>query len=341
MERFQHYVGIDLGEAKFTSTILTAPDAPLVACIEFDNRAESFVAFEQWLLQHGVKKDQSVICLEATGVYGEALCYWLNGNNYRLAVEPPLKVKRAFYPKGHKNDRVDSKQIAEYAYRFQDQLYYWKPKSQLVEQVTTLLVTREQLVARRTATSNALTALKKKEVKNEMAQKIYQENLATLAGQIKQLEQEVQKVIYEDQRFKILVTWLDSAPGVGLLLASNLLALTEGFTKHLDDPRLAAMIGICPYQFRSGTSVWKPDRSAGFGPSRLRKLLYLAACSVKKHNPAFMLYYARKEAEGKPARLILNNIANKLLRLICAMLREQRPYIKNYVSVNPRLLKKA
>ena len=340
MERYQHYLGIDIGEARFTCAILTRPDVPLVAREEFDNNAEGCAAFEQWFLQHGVTKDGAVFCMEATGVYGEVLSYHLASKDFRLAVEPPLRVKRAFYPKGHKNDHVDSKQIAEYAYRFQDQLYLWKPKGPLVENIATLLATREQLVEQKTATMNALTALKKKVIKNEVAQKIYHENIHTLASQIKQLEQEVVKLFNQDQQFKILVTWLDTAPGVAMLLATNLLVITEGFTKHLDYPHLAAMLGICPYQFRSGSSVWKPDSSAGFGPSRLRKLLHLAARSVSTHNPTFIQYYARKLAEGKPKKLIINNIANKLLRLICAMLREQRPYIKNYVAVNPRLLKR-
>jgi len=341
MERFKHYVGIDIGEANFTCTILTRPDLPLIAREEFGNHTEGFAAFEQWLFKHGVDQAHAVLCMEATGVYGEALCYALTSKHFQLAVEPPLKVKRAFYPKGHKNDRVDSKQIAEYAYRFQDQLYFWQPKAQLVEQIATLLGTREQLVEQKTASLNALTALKKKVVKNEVAQKIYHETIETLARHIEELEQELAKLINQDQQYRIGVTWLDTAPGVGMLLAANLLVITEGFTKHLEYERLAAMIGICPYQHQSGSSVWKPDSSAGFGPPRLRKLLHLAARSVKTHNATFIKYYARKEAEGKPKKLILNNIANKLLRIMCAMLREQKPYIKNHVSVNPRLLKNA
>lgn len=339
MERFKHFVGIDVGEAQHTCTIFSHPGAPLVATEDFANRPDGFEVFEQVLLKYGVDKQQAVICMEATGVYGEALCYWLVSKNYRVAVDPPLRIKRAFYPKGHKNDRVDSKQIAEYAYRFEDQLYFWQPKGHLVEQIATLLGAREQLVEQKTASMNALTALQKKIVKNEVAQRIYQENIITLESHIEQLEQEIMKLINQDQQYKILVAWLDTVPGVGMLLAANLLVLTDGFTKHLKYPTLAAMIGICPYQFRSGSSVWKPDKSAGFGPARVRKLLHLAARSVKTHKAPFIKYYARKEVEGKPTKLILNNIANKLLRIMCAMIRDQKPYIKNYVSVNPRLLK--
>lgn len=339
MERFKHYVGIDIANDDFTCSLLCRPDLPIVAASSFVNQIEGFDTFEQWLKTHGVDKQHAIICLEATGVYGEGLCYWLVGKGYLLAVEPPLKVKRAFYPKGHKNDRIDSKQIAEYAYRFQDKLYMWQPKDQLVEHIAILLTTREQLVQQKTATINAFQALDRKVLKNQVAKAIYQENIKRFKSQIEQIEKEIQKIISIDNQFKHLVHLLITVPGVGLLMVANLFVITNGFTQHLEYTTLAAMIGICPYQHRSGTSVWKPDQSARYGPPRIRKLLHLAARSVKTHNEKFSKYFARKNAEGKPNRLILNNIANNLLRIICAIIKEQKQYISNYVSINPMLLK--
>ena len=40
--------------------------------------------------------------MEATGVYNEVLAHFLVANGYPVAVEPPLKVKRAFKPVGHR-----------------------------------------------------------------------------------------------------------------------------------------------------------------------------------------------------------------------------------------------
>ena len=92
-----------------------------------------------------------MICLEATGVYSEVLVHFLAANGYPVAVEPPLKVKRAFKkPAGHKSDPVDSQQIAEYAYRFWDELSLWVPRQEILEQIKTLLVTREQFVVAKT-----------------------------------------------------------------------------------------------------------------------------------------------------------------------------------------------
>lgn len=60
--------------------------------------------------------------------------------------------------------------------------------------------------------------------------------------------------------------------------------------------------------------------------------------SVRTHHAQFREYFLRKIAEGKSKQLVLNNIANKLLKIMCAVLRTQTPYIPNYQSVNPKLL---
>lgn len=73
----------------------------------------------------------------------------------------------------------------------------------------------------------------------------------------------------------------------------------------------------------------------------MRKLLHLAARSVVTHRVEFKEYYLRKQAEGKPKRLILNNVENKLLKIIWAIIREEKPYSPRYRSVNPKYLKMA
>lgn len=35
--------------------------------------------------------------------------------------------------------------------------------------------------------------------------------------------------------------------------------------------------------------------------------------------------------------VVFNNIANKLLRILCGMIKNKQPYIENYQSVHPRL----
>lgn len=108
----------------------------------------------------------------------------------------------------------------------------------------------------------------------------------------------------------------------------------------LEYKSLAAFLGICPNEHSSGTSVFRHATSRHFGPSAIRKLLYLAACSVCNHRQSFRAYLARKTKQGKPARLVLNNVENKLIRIMCAVLQSKTAFIENYHSVQPLVFQK-
>ncbi len=73
--------------------------------------------------------ETTILCMEATGVYGEALAYHL-AERYSVAIEPPLKVKSAFPTSGPETDAVNSEHIAEYACRYQDELTLWQPPTE-------------------------------------------------------------------------------------------------------------------------------------------------------------------------------------------------------------------
>jgi transposase len=279
--------------------------------------------------------------MEATGVYGEQLCYYLAARGFRLAVEPPHQVKRAAAWAGHKNDRVDSQKLAVYAARYHDELHFWQPKKQILEQLAVLLSTREQFTKQKTANRNFLKTIKRKHHQTPLANELFESHIDSLRQSIQRLDHEIQQLVEQDQSFHHMVALLKSVPGVGMLMAANLLVLTEGFTRGLYYKKLAAYLGVCPYEHRSGKSVFKKPRSAGHGPARLRKLLRLAALSVRTHHRAFESYFYRKVAEGKPENVVINNIANKLLRIICAIMNSKLPYIENYRSIHPMLLKNA
>ena len=51
----------------------------------------------------------------------------------------------------------------------------------------------------------------------------------------------------------------------------------------------------------------------------------------------FAGYYRRKVSEGESGRLALNNVSNKLVRVMAAVLRDGVPYEAGHVSVRPTI----
>ena len=335
MTETQYFVGVDIASSTFTVSVGGTPWKVILKPKLFENTEDGFQTFLEWLASHQIFARQTVICMEATGVYSEGLAYFLFAENYQVAVQSPLEVKRTFKPNGPKTDAVDSLQIAEYACRHLDKLSFWQPRNDILEQVKALLATREQFVSQNVAHKNALQAIQRKPVRTPFAEQAHSQMIEQFKKQILAMDHEIRRLIESDPTFKEMLLLLLSVPGVGLLLASHMILLTQ---ISLDHKELASYLGIAPHEYSSGSSVFRHATSRHFGPSAIRKLLYLASCSVRTHQPQFKVYFARKTKAGKPARLVLNNIANRLIKIICAVLRTKTAFIKNYHSVQPLAL---
>jgi transposase len=336
----KYFVGLDIASESFFACVLMSPTQIHLAPRAFDNDPLGIAALVEWLQAHQLTPAETVVCMEATGVYGEAVAYQLHAQGWWLAVHSPLEIKRAFYPVGHKNDAVDSRQIAEYAVRYQDRLRQWQPKPELLAQIQALLQLREQYVRQKTAHKNALRAAKRKQVRTPLAEQLLQESIQQLERNIDTLVKEIRRLFKQDDDLQRNLHLLISIPGVGLLLAAHALVMMEQLQEPLNPKVLAAYLGISPYEHTSGKSVRKRATSRHFGPATMRKLIHLGARSLRTHHAGFRHYFERKVAEGKKKRLVINSIGNKLVRIICAVIREQQPYIPGYRSVNPLLLPK-
>lgn len=335
MTEIKYCVGVDIASNTFTAAVGQIPWKLVVKPEIFENTEDGYCQLLAWLEKHPLPAFETIVCMEATGVYCEGLAYFLYAKGYRVAVEPPLEVKKEFKRYGPKSDAVDSVQIAEYACRHVDKLSFWQPSNEILEQVKALLAVREQFVTQKVAHHNALVALRRKVIRTPFGEQAYERLIEQLKKQIQAIDEEIRRLIERDPSLKEMLLLLLSVPGVGLLLAAHFLLLAQ---YSLDYKVLASFLGIAPNEHSSGTSVHKHATSRHFGPPIVRKLLYLAACSVCAHRPQFRAYLLRKTKEGKPARLVLNNVENKLVRIMCAVLNSRTAFIPDYHPVQPLAL---
>jgi transposase len=332
------YVGIDPAAESFTATFLHAPGRSSTAPSPFENTEAGITALEHWLREAGIQSEQIHFCIENTGVYSETLCYQLHEKGFTLSLLDPRTVWKAFGDGQPKNDPLDSQRIAEFGFRYTDKLRIWQPQEIIVEQIRVILSTREQLVQQKTATKNARSTLARKIIQTPAANRALEATRANLEAQVEQLEEELKRLIRSHPTIMQGVSLLMSAPGVSWLLSGHFAVMTRGFTEIPSYRMMAQYLGISPNEHTSGTSVRKRDKSRRYGPATTRKLLHLAARSLRTHDSGTRRYFLEKTALGKPKRLVLNNIANKLLKKLCAMLESKTPYIRGHRSVNPRYL---
>ena len=332
-------VGIDISKDFFTSSCLTP--AVTATGLAFDviwtgldlpQDESGWSALIAQVQSRRIGREACQMIMECTGVYSEQIAHYLFAQGYAVFMEPPGKIKRGFYERG-KNDTVDSRQIGEYAFRFADRLHPWQPRDVLVEQIAACLSMREALSKYRVSYTNRVKALKQKQHSMTGILTAYATLQATTDAELDRVDREVQRLIAQNPTLQMKVDQILSISEIGMQIAAQLLVCTNGFTEHLDAQEIASFAGICPREHQSGSSIHRPARSDNLGPARLRKLLYLAAMRLRKNSPEFRAYFERKVAEGKAPRLVLRNIENKCLKLICGVLKSGKPYISSYRSI--------
>ena len=114
--------------------------------------------------------------------------------------------------------------------------------------------------------------------------------------------------------------------GIGLQTAAALVAKMVSINRFKSDSSVIGYFGIFPEELEtSGTHRdGTPKAATSFHMSRkgndlVRRLLYTAAQSAARHNPAVGALYARQAAMGKAYNLIIGHCMAKLLRQVYAV----------------------
>lgn len=116
---------------------------------------------------------------------------------------------------------------------------------------------------------------------------------------------------------------LTSVPGVGRVTARTLLAeLPELGT--LDRRQIAALAGLAPWTRQSGT--WRGKSFIGGGRSAVRATLFVAAMVAGRYNPTLHAFRQQLIARGKAKKTAIIAVARKLLTILNAIIREQKPW---------------
>jgi transposase len=281
----------------------------------------------------------STIVAEYTGVYGELFIFLANCMNVRICIETGYNIKHSLGLCKGKTDKLDAERIKEFGERFFDKLKEHKSYSADMFELKELYSLRNQLVKER---KMLVTHGKEKDrsVTNSLlVNKIYLKMITEFTDSINKIEEEILTLITSNSDFKRNFEITTSVKGVGTVTSCELIIKTENFEKIDTAKKAASYAGVCPFPNSSGKMV-KKSKVSPMSDKKLKTLLYMCSKSAVAHNKEFKLYYQRKMIEGKQHYLIMNNIANKLLRTIYKLIETGEKWDPNYICSDPRLSKK-
>lgn len=334
MSKLKIFVGIDISKLWFDAALIKAANPSQIIHQRFVQKKEGFKNLQEWLLMHEVNLgDETLFCMENTGLYNTGLVNYLVKSKAQLWVEMPLRIKKAGGFERGSDDKTAAIKIAWYAMRYQDHVKLWQPADSNMETIKNLIVQRDRIINVITQLTVPVKELKDCGCETEAKQmeKMQKPALSALQKTKASIEALIKKTVQKDEQIHKKVILVQSIKGIGPVTAVALLVYTKSFDKFDNAKQLACYCGVVPFKKESGTSVRYKATVSPFANKKLKKLLHLCALSAIKNDRELRLYFERKVTEGKNKMSVINAVRNKLVHRVYAVLRDERMFEENYV----------
>ncbi len=241
------------------------------------------------------------------------------------AIANPARVRS--FAKGlgklAKTDAIDSQILARFAQSARPRVYQL-PDEQ-AQALSALLVRRRQLIEMLTMERNRLLSV------HQSQRARLEAHIAWLQQELDQFNQDLDQTIRDTPAWKAKDEQLRSAPGVGPVLSTTLLAEVPELGQ-LNRKEIAAVVGVAPFNKDSGNM--RGRRMIQGGRAHVRTILYMATLSATRFNPVIRTFYDRLRKAGKPFKVAIVACMRKLLTILNAIIKngtywmyEKRPVI--------------
>lgn len=327
----RHFIGIDV--SKNTLDWAVYANKGIIWQIQSENSPLAIRAvIKQLQALPNFQIANCVVCMEHTGLYNAHALEVLFQAQLPIWLEASLHIKQAGgLPRG-KSDSIDAQRIAEYAYRFQDRTRLWKPTRPVLKKLTEFTRLRQRLQGMISQLKVPLAEQKRfgdKALTTQLGQHC-SSSLKALLSDLKGVERAIKQLIADDPTLKSLFELVTSIPGIGQVVATELILASDEF-KAIEDPKkLACHAGVAPFEHSSGSSVRGKTRVNHHARKSLKTLLHMAAMSALQVKGELQDYYQRKVADGKHKMLVINALRNKLIHRVYAVVKRGKKYDKTY-----------
>ena len=296
-------------------------------------------AIRKCLKEHGIGMDDIIVCAEFTGRYIYPLVCACDELGIFLWMEDPTRIKNSFGIARGKDDRVDARRIAEYAYRFSDKAVAYAMPDKTLASLKNLLADRDTL-----ATDRQKYEMQLHDQKGYMdagdykrKQRSWTAVLKALDKQIALIDGEIRKLVESDERISHQVELLKTVDGVGDKIAVRMVVVTMAFTRFKTPRQFNCYAGLAPFRYTSGKSIHSKSKVSQRANKQMKSLLHLASVCVATHMKSGECkeYYERKVKEGKHPMCVLNAIRAKMVSRMFAVIRRNEPYKKTRPLLQP------
>lgn len=323
--KFKDVIGIDVSKLTLDVHLHSTEQFQV-----FENAKPGYKKLLTWVKKHAASPlDQLLFCFEHTGLYSSSLALFLASQDLQFTIVPGLEIKRSLGIQRGKDDKVDAKRIALYAYEKRDKLHAYSLPEKSIIKLGQLLSLREKLVKQCAGYKAALKEqsqfLNKSD--NRLLFSIPTKLIREIGKQIERVEEEIDFIINENLKLKEQMSLITSIPGVGRQTALQLMVVTNAFSSFENPRKLASYAGIAPFPHRSGTSIKGRTKVSSLANKKIKSLLSVCALSAIQHDAEIKKYYKRRIELGKNKMSTINAVRNKLIFRIFAVVKRGTPFV--------------
>jgi transposase len=260
----------------------------------------------------------ALVAVEATGGFEVIVAVAIAGAGLPLAVVNPAQIRHFAQAVGKraKTDPVDAGVIAHFAEAVRP-----APRA-LPDEAARLLA---ELVGRRRQIIDMIVAERQREKRatNVRVRKSLARHIAVLEKELMEIDGDIDTLVRGSPVWRAKEDLLASVPGIGKIIARILIAeLPE--LGNLNRREIAGLAGLAPYTRQSGK--WRGKSMIAGGRTTVRSATFLGALVATRHTPILKAFYQRLLQAGKPKMVALIAVARKLLTVLNAILRDNRPW---------------
>jgi len=308
MNSKREYVGIDVSKKNLDVAYWGEPGAK-----QYKNTK---LGIEK-LIEEFNQQEIELIVVEATGGFEAKAVTEMLQAGLPVALLNPTRVRRFAQAKGlyAKTDVLDAHVLADFGQALKPEV--WVLKTEVEEQISLRITRRRQLIGMQTEEKNRLTSAHEDNLER------IKRHLDWLKEEIKQLDQELEEIVHTNPAYQEKIRNLCSVPGVGPVTALTLVGMMPELGR-LNRGQIASLAGVAPMNQDSGGK--KGRRRTLGGRSEVRRTLYMAALSASRSNPKIKQFYERLLENGKPQKVALTACMRKLLIILNAIARDQKPW---------------
>ena len=259
------------------------------------------------------KHSPTRIIIEATGRLEFDFILACSESKLPFVVANPAHIRKFAGALGQlaKTDKLDARMMAHYGEAIKPPLSSLKPA--ILRSMSDLLARRGQLLTMQTMEKNRLQSMPK------ALHSLIKPILTAIKNQIDKINLKLQKLIDRCEEYKAKNEILQSMPGVGSVVALNLLSNMPELG-YISNKEAAALVGVAPINRESGR--YMGHRKVRGGRHQIRTVMYMAMLSAIQCNPVFKATYNRLVAAGKPKKIAIVACIRKMIVILNSMMRD-------------------